>query len=112
MAFGVYMGAVFAPNHKGMLVIEDDDSVDFLLEQVLTSRNVNAGVVNDFVFGGLNYQIEHHLFPSMPRNRLREAQKLVEAFCQEHAIPYCRTSVPRAYHDILLHLRTVGSAAR
>jgi len=112
MAFGGYMGAVFAPNHKGMPVIEDDSNVDFLLEQVLTSRNVHPSALVDFAFGGLNYQIEHHLFPSMPRNRLRLAQPLVEAFCVEHAIPYCQMSVPRAYRDILAHLRTVGAAAR
>lgn len=38
----------------------------FLREQVLTSRNVNANWFIDLMYGGLNYQIEHHLFPSRP----------------------------------------------
>ena len=66
--FGLYLGASFAPNHKGMpiLAAADDDS-DFLRRQVLTSRNVRGGWLTDLALGGLNYQIEHHLFPSMPR---------------------------------------------
>lgn len=112
MTFGLYMGLVFAPNHKGMLVIEGDENADFLLEQVLTSRNVNPSPVIDFMFGGLNFQIEHHLFPSMPRNRLREAKVVVESFCLDHSIPYCQTSLIDSYRDIVRHLYTVGSAAR
>jgi fatty acid desaturase len=108
MAFGLYMGSVFAPNHKGMATIESGPDVDFLLEQVLTSRNVNPGRVTDFLYGGLNYQIEHHLFPSMPRNRLRQAQPLVASFCAEHGIPYCSTSAFAAYRDIFAHLHAVS----
>lgn len=108
MAFGLYMGCVFAPNHKGMPVIEDDREVDFLLEQVLTARNVNPNLLVDFLYGGLNYQVEHHLFPGMARNKLTAAQSLVESFCLEHAIPYHRTGVMRSYREILVHLHRVG----
>ena len=62
--------------------------------------------------GGLNYQIEHHLFPSMPRNRLREAQRLIKIFCQEHAIPYYETSMLRSYREILQHLYQVSAPLR
>ena len=48
-----------------------------MLRQVLTSRNVRGGRVVDFALGGLNYQIEHHLFPSMPRPELAHAQRVV-----------------------------------
>ncbi|GAA3120312.1 hypothetical protein GCM10020254_79300 [Streptomyces goshikiensis] len=64
--FGVYLGSVFAPNHKGMPVLRGDERPDFLRRQVLTSRDVRGGRFTDIVLGGLNYQIEHHLFPSMP----------------------------------------------
>jgi len=111
MAFGLYMGAVFAPNHKGMLVIEDGRAVDFLSEQVLTSRNVAPSPAIDFLYGGLNYQIEHHLFPSMPRNRLHDAQALVQSFCRAHAIPYHQTTLARSYCEIFAHLYTVSTAA-
>jgi fatty acid desaturase len=68
--FGVYMGSSFAPNHKGMPVVGQDEKVDFLRRQVLTSRNIRGSLLTDFALGGLNYQIEHHLFPSMPRPSL------------------------------------------
>ena len=110
MAFGLYMGAVFAPNHKGMLIIDDGREFDFLLEQVLTSRNVDPSPAIDFIYGGLNYQIEHHLFPSMPRNRLREAQAVVKSFCAENGIPYYQTSLARSYREILAHLQAVATS--
>jgi fatty acid desaturase len=112
MLFGLYMGAVFAPNHTGMLVLRGDDSLDRLRQQVLTARNVRAHPVTDVWFGGLNYQIEHHLFPSMPRNQLKAAQATVRAFCQARAIPYHETGVWRAYRDILRHLHRVGAPLR
>ncbi len=70
--FGVYMGASFAPNHKGMPQIPRDAKVDFLHRQVTTSRNVHGLGMTSFM-GGLNYQIEHHLFPTMARPHLRRA---------------------------------------
>jgi fatty acid desaturase len=76
--FGLYLGCTFAPNHKGMPLVADGEELDFLRRQVLTSRNVRGGRVVDFILGGLNYQIEHHLFPNMPRPNLRRAQPLVE----------------------------------
>jgi fatty acid desaturase len=66
--FGTYMVLIFAPNHKAMPLLERDSKVDFLRRQVLTSRNVIAHPITDFWYGGLNYQIEHHLFPRLPRN--------------------------------------------
>src|SRR5205085_1628865 len=76
--FGFYMGCSFAPNHKGMPPLTDEEEKDYLRRQVLTSRNVRGGVLTDWTLGGLNYQIEHHLFPSMPRPSLRLAKPVVE----------------------------------
>src|SRR5918997_3718644 len=78
--FGMFMVSIFAPNHKAMPVLERESQLDFLHRQVLTSRNVIAHPITDFWYGGLNYQIEHHLFPSMPRNKLREVQAIVKDF--------------------------------
>jgi fatty acid desaturase len=110
--FGLYMGSVFAPNHKGMLVLKSNDRRDRIRQQILTSRNVRAHPVTDFWFGGLNYQIEHHLFPSMPRNKLKEAQATVKEFCQAHAIPYRETTLFQAYRDILRYLHQVSAPLR
>jgi fatty acid desaturase len=108
--FGLYLGCSFAPNHKGMLVLPAADRTDFLRRQVLTSRNVHGGWLTDFALGGLNYQIEHHLFPSMPRPNLRRAQALVREFCRQRDLPYCQASLAGSYAHALRHLNTVGRA--
>ena len=85
------------PNHKGMPVLEEGKEPDYLRRQVLTSRNVRGSRLVDFALGGLNYRIEHHLFPSMPRPTLRHAQPLVRAFCAERGLAYSESSVFGAY---------------
>ena len=62
------------------------------------------------LYFGLNYQIEHHLFPAMPRNNLRKAQQLVKEFCRTHSIPYCETSVLQSYRAILHAMREVSAS--
>jgi fatty acid desaturase len=105
---GFYLGCSFAPNHKGMPILAASDKTDFLRRQVLTSRNVRGGWLTDFALGGLNYQIEHHLFPSMPRPNLRRAQSLVAAFCAEHDVAYLQTSLLDSYAQAFGHLAAVG----
>jgi fatty acid desaturase len=111
-AFGLYMGSSFAPNHKGMAIIEVGEKVDFLRRQVLTSRNVRGGWFTDELLGGLNYQIEHHLFPNMPRPSLPRAQQLVLRYCQEHHIDYTETSFFGSYAAALRHLHELGQPLR
>ncbi|HKT01098.1 MAG TPA: acyl-CoA desaturase [Rugosimonospora sp.] len=106
--FGVYLGCSFAPNHKGMELLDADDDNDFLRRQVLTSRNVRGGRLTDFALGALNYQIEHHLFPSMPRPNLRHSQHIVRDFCHQHGLPYTQTSLISSYAQALRYLREVG----
>jgi fatty acid desaturase len=110
--FGLYLGCSFAPNHKGMPTLTQADELDFLRRQVLTSRNVRGSRVVDFVLGGLNYQIEHHLFPNMPRPNLRHAQPLVRAFCHQHGLAYTEASLFGSYAQALHHLHTTGAPLR
>jgi fatty acid desaturase len=110
--FGIYMGCSFAPNHKGMPVIAPGESIDFLRRQVLTSRNVRGGWFTDFLLGGLNYQVEHHLFPNMPRSSLRRAQPLVRAHCLTHEILYTETSLLGSYIAAIKHLHALGAPLR
>jgi fatty acid desaturase len=109
---GFYLGSIFAPNHKGMLELEKASKVDFLHRQVLTARNIHAHPVTDFCYGGLNYQIEHHLFPAMARNQLKAAQPIVRGFCQAHAIAYHETTVMQSLREILGHLHQIGAPLR
>ena len=109
--FGLYMGASFAPNHKGMPIERPEDNWDYLRRQVITSRNVRGGPFVDLALGGLNYQIEHHLFPSMPRPSLRRLQPLVREFCAERGVPYVECSLAGSYRRAFAHLDRVANGA-
>ncbi|MFI6482356.1 fatty acid desaturase family protein [Nonomuraea sp. NPDC050663] len=110
--FGVYLGCTFAPNHKGMPVLTGADSYDYLRKQVLTSRNVRGGRFIDVLLGGLNYQIEHHLFPSMPTPNLRKAQPLVRAHCDALGISYAEAGLFESYGIALRHMHAIGARLR
>src|SRR4030095_10394116 len=110
--FGLYLGCSFAPTHKGMPTLTEADELDFLRRQVLTSRNVRGSRVVDFVLGGLNYQIEHHLFPNMARPNLRRAQPLVREFCRQHDLAYTEASLVGSYAQALRHLHAAGAPLR
>ncbi|HEV7652599.1 MAG TPA: acyl-CoA desaturase [Actinophytocola sp.] len=109
--WGVYMGCSFAPGHKGMPTVTGRP-LDFLRRQVLTSRNIRGGKWVDFTLGGLNYQIEHHLFPTMPRPHLRLAQPVVRAFCAAKDIEYSECGWMRTYGHVLAQLHAVGVPLR
>jgi fatty acid desaturase len=106
--FGFYLGFSFAPNHIGMPLVSPRLKLDFLRRQVLMSRNISGGRWMSIFMGGLNYQVEHHLFPSMARPHLRKAQPLVAAYCAAEGIPYTRTSLWSAYRSVITYLNTVG----
>ena len=104
--FGLYLGCSFAPNHKGMPILDADDDADFLRRQVLTARNWLV----DLLLGGLNYQIEHHLFPNVPRAALHRARPIIRAYCRDHRLPYVETGLFDSYRQALNHLYAVGRA--
>ena len=106
--FGFYLGVSFLTNHVGMPMLVAGDELGFLRRQVLTSRNLSGPSFTGFLFGGLDTQIEHHLFPTMPRANLRRARKLVRPFCAEHRIDYTEQSPWHAYREVLRHLRATG----
>ena len=107
-AFGVYMGGSFAPNHKGMPIVPRDLSIDFLRRQTLMSRNISGGPAVAIGMGGLNFQIEHHLFPSMPSINLRRARPIVRAYCAELGVRYTETTLVGSYRIVLRYLQRVG----
>jgi len=112
--FGVYLGSIFAPNHKGMAM--PTERMDFLRKQVLTSRNVAGGRLTDgllhVAMGGLNHQIEHHLFPSMPTPNLRRSRVLVREYCAEIGVPYHETGLVRSWAESLGLLRSASAPLR
>jgi fatty acid desaturase len=110
--FGLYMGVSFAPNHKGMPVVPREVSLDFLRRQVMMSRNIRGSWMLDVAMGGLNYQIEHHLFPSMPRPHLRKAAPIIAAYCREHDVPYTQVGLLTSYAIVVGYINRVGLGER
>ena len=110
--FSLYLGISFAPNHKGMPIIETATATSFARRQVVTARNITGGRFTDFMLGGLNYQIEHHLFPSMPRPNLRRVQGLVRDFCVAADLCYSEEKFVESFRQIVHHLSDVGAASR
>jgi fatty acid desaturase len=108
MAFGFFMGAAFAPNHKGMPLVPKDAKLDFFSRQVLTSRNIRGSWLKDNLMGGLNYQVEHHLFPSMARPHLRKAHQIVVEYCRTHEVTLVEMNLLASYGAIIRHLNKVG----
>jgi fatty acid desaturase len=110
--FGVYMGMSFAPNHKGMPLVPADVKVDFLRRQVLMSRNIRGSRLLDTAMGGLNFQIEHHLFPSMPRPHLRAASGMIADFCRDRGVTYTETGLWQSYAIVVRYINRVGLGER
>ena len=106
--FGLYLGSSFAPNHIGMPLVSARLKLDFIRRQVLVSRNVRGGRLISVLMGGLNYQVEHHLFPSMPRPHLRRAKPFVAAHCRALGVPYTETTLWQAYGIVTRYLNRVG----
>jgi fatty acid desaturase len=110
--FGLHLGSVFAPNHKGMEMPESTTQWGHLEKQVRTSRNVNGHLITDWFMGGLNYQIEHHLFPHMPRANLRRAQAAVREHCAQLNVPYLSTGIIASYGQGLRYMHDLGRPLR
>ena len=111
-SYGLFVASVFAPNHKGMPILHRGAQMGFLRSQAITTRNIRSNLLTDFWFGALNFQIEHHLFPNMPRNKLRESQPLVRAFCATRDIPYNETGILDSYRQTLSYLHRIGAPLR
>jgi fatty acid desaturase len=108
---GLYLSNVFAPNHKGMPQLLPGTRISFLEQQIMTSRNVTPGWLTDIVYMGLNYQIEHHLFPACPRNRLKDITPYVRAVCRETGIEYTQAGVLKSNRLILAELNRIARSA-
>jgi fatty acid desaturase len=109
---GGYLATIFAPNHMGMRIIDPSEPVDPFLNQVEPSRNVATPKALEFLWGSLNHQIEHHLFPVMSRNQIRRVRPIVRQFCLERGIVYHELSFLECYREIFRDLHRISAAVR
>ena len=110
MVLGVVFATIFAPGHKGMTMLQNSASYSFLVRQTITTRNTKVGAVLEFFSLGVAQQIEHHLFPSMPRNNLSKARPFFQAFCNKYNLPYQRTSFWQAQQETFAQLKDVSKS--
>lgn len=111
---GQFLAIVFGLGHNGMATYDAKTRPDFWKLQVTTTRNVIAGhgfpqFFVDWFCGGLQYQVDHHLFPTLPRDKLPRAHKLVESFCKEWGVQYHEADLVDGTMEVLKHLQTVGN---
>ncbi|HEY6204689.1 MAG TPA: acyl-CoA desaturase [Chthoniobacterales bacterium] len=104
---GFYIASVFAPNHKGMPVIDRKTKLSFLEQQIITSRNIADNWFTDFIYLSLNYQIEHHLFVDCPRNKLKRVTPYVEELCRTRGLPFTVVGLRESFGVILEGLQSV-----
>ena len=104
LVMGMYMAIVFAANHKGEKMIGPTELYNWTYQISLT-RNITPSTFVSFIFGGLEYQIEHHLFPSVSRFKYGRAQVLVKQFCHEKGIRYHETSWLKSMREIHVSLQ-------
>mmetsp|Transcript_47049 Transcript_47049/g.112801 ORF Transcript_47049/g.112801 Transcript_47049/m.112801 type:complete len:465 (-) Transcript_47049:64-1458(-) len=107
MFCGLLLAIAFGVGHNGMAVYEADKKPDFLTLQITTTRNVDGNFLVGWFMGGLQYQIEHHLFPDVPRHNLHLVRRYVEPLCKKHNIPYHATSIWWGTWEVLKHLSEV-----
>lgn len=108
---GPYLAAIFWVNHIGMPLIRNVESFSFFEHQIVTSRTITNPPAWDWLFGGLNYQIEHHLFPRVASSRLPAVQAIVRRHFALHQIAYNGVPWHEAVRMIAAHFRQVARAA-
>ena len=91
-----------------MDIIPAGTKMDFLNKQVRTGRNIRGGRWMTFFMGGLNHQVEHHLFPSMARPHLWKARRMVREVCMREGIPYTETTLRQAWIAVIAYMDRVG----
>lgn len=96
-------------NHIPMAVEHDNEDRHWVQLQMHATCNVESSLFIDWFTGHLNFQVEHHLFPTMPRHNLHKIQPYVESLCKKHSIPYLRKPFWTAMADILRSLKKSGN---
>lgn len=108
-AIGPYLGTIFLVNHIGTRVVEPGEAISHFERELTVTRNLGSSRLSDFLFGGLNNHIEHHLFPSMPTARLRLARVVTRDFCRWHDLPYREMSWLDAAREVTAHFRAMST---
>ena len=108
---GPYLGSVFIVNHVGTHIVAPDERLPRLRQILLTTRNLGDTRLADFICGGINSHIEHHLFPTIPSARLRKARSIVKQHCLRHGLVYRESTWWGAVREVFDYLTAVSRQA-
>ena len=102
LSLSAWLAFGFITNHLGCEVfdLEQSRTMSWMEIQMRGSRSLRGGRFVHWFYGGLNTQIEHHLFPKAPRFNLLKVQEITRAFAREHGIHYFETTPLQAYLQI------------
>jgi len=106
---GPYLGTIFLVNHIGTRVVEPDEHLHHFFREIEVTRNLGDSRLQDFLFGGLNNHVEHHLFPSIPTAHLRKARRITREFCLRHRVAYREMSWFRAAGEVARHFKAMSA---
>lgn len=110
---GFFLAIVFGLGHNGMATYNAETRPDFWKLQVTTTRNITGGhgfpqAFVDWFCGGLQYQVDHHLFPGLPRHNLKKTHDLVKSFCKEWDVQYHEADMVEGTYEVLNCLDSVA----
>ncbi|XP_061165492.1 acyl-CoA 6-desaturase-like isoform X1 [Saccostrea echinata] len=88
--------------------IDEDTAEPWIRLQLKATCDIEQSFFNDWFTGHLNFQIEHHLFPTMPRHNLYKIQPIVQSLCKKHGIPYQMKTLSQSFVDIVKSLKHSG----
>lgn len=110
---GLFLSCVFTVGHNAMDVLTEKEmrQVDFVRLQARTTRNVTPHWFTDWFCGGLNYQVEHHIFPSIPRHNLPTVAKMFRQFCHKHSVPYTSEGLIQGNKSVCAILEKISKSA-
>lgn len=87
---GFLVGALVSATHQSEEVMADGDEPDFITGQFRSTRDADtvAGPVETWLWGGMDTQLEHHLFPTIPRYNYHRLRPILKAWAEAHGCNY------------------------
>lgn len=108
LAFVVFFNHYSCPKYD----FDSDAGENFVINQLITTRNMNPGILIDWLCGGLNYQVEHHLWPTMPRHHFRQVREILIKWCADHNLPYLTSDFFEGLFQVRDFLKSHADYAR
>ncbi|XP_045642463.1 fatty acid desaturase 2-like protein FADS2B [Ursus americanus] len=100
-----WMTYIVQMSHIPMKMSTEEEKKDWFSTQVLATCNIEQSFFNDWFTGHQNFQIEHHLFPTMPRHNYHKVAPLVRSLCAKHGLLYVTKPPLEAFGDIVRALK-------